>query len=85
MDKLISDVLVYSRVLQMELKRDRVDVDKLVRGIISTYPNLQARNADVVIEGHLPAALGNEAALTQCFSNLLDNAVKFVAPGVRPA
>ena len=32
----------------------------------------------------MPQVLGNEAALTQCFSNLLDNAVKFVAPGVRP-
>jgi signal transduction histidine kinase len=28
--------------------------------------------------------LGNEAALTQCFSNLLGNALKFVAPGTRP-
>ena len=28
--------------------------------------------------------LGNEAALTQCFSNLLGNAIKFVAPGTRP-
>ena len=32
----------------------------------------------------LPALLANEAVLTQCFSNLLGNAVKFVAPGVRP-
>ena len=28
--------------------------------------------------------MGNEAGLTQCFSNLLGNAVKFVKPGVRP-
>jgi signal transduction histidine kinase len=28
--------------------------------------------------------MGNEALLTQCFSNLLGNAVKFVAPGTRP-
>ncbi len=28
--------------------------------------------------------LGNEAGLTQCFSNLLGNAVKFVPPEVRP-
>jgi signal transduction histidine kinase len=27
---------------------------------------------------------GNEASLTQCISNLLDNAVKFVAPGAVP-
>ena len=28
--------------------------------------------------------MGNEAALTQCFSNLLGNAVKFVKPGEKP-
>jgi signal transduction histidine kinase len=28
--------------------------------------------------------LGNEALLTQSFGNILDNAVKFVAPGVKP-
>jgi signal transduction histidine kinase len=28
--------------------------------------------------------LGNESLLTQCFSNLLENAVKFVADGVQP-
>jgi signal transduction histidine kinase len=32
----------------------------------------------------LPRVLGNEAALTQCFSNLLGNAIKFVARGTRP-
>jgi signal transduction histidine kinase len=28
--------------------------------------------------------LGNEGFLTQCISNLLGNAVKFVAPGIQP-
>jgi signal transduction histidine kinase len=32
----------------------------------------------------VPTVVGNESLLTQCFSNLLGNAVKFVAPGVRP-
>jgi signal transduction histidine kinase len=30
------------------------------------------------------AVLANEAALTQCFSKLLNNALKFVAPGTKP-
>ena len=37
-----------------------------------------------MIEGKLPSVLGNTAGLTQCLSNLLGNAVKFVAPGVHP-
>ena len=32
----------------------------------------------------MPVVLGNEAGLTQCFSNLLGNAVKFVKPGEKP-
>jgi signal transduction histidine kinase len=28
--------------------------------------------------------MGNSASLTQCLMNLLDNAIKFVAPGIRP-
>ena len=31
-----------------------------------------------------PLVLGNPAALTQCFANLLGNAVKFVPPGLKP-
>jgi CheY-like chemotaxis protein len=36
------------------------------------------------VEGRLPVVLGNEAGLTQCFSNFLGNAVKFVRPGQKP-
>src|SRR4030095_14439674 len=41
-------------------------------------------NASVRIEGQFPLVQANEAGLTQCVSNLLGNAVKFVAPGVIP-
>ena len=61
-----------------------VDVERLLRGIIETYPAFQPPQVEIQIEGPLPRVLGNEAALTQCFSNLLGNAIKFVAPGTRP-
>jgi signal transduction histidine kinase len=77
-------MLVYSKVLRPDLSLEPVDVDNLLRGMIETYPNLQEPGATVLLEGSLPAVIGNEAALTQCFSNLLDNAVKFVSPGVKP-
>jgi signal transduction histidine kinase len=84
MDKLIRDVLAYSRALQLDLRLERVDVEKLLRGIFESYLDFQEPKAEVIIEGELPAVLANEAALTQCFSNLLNNAVKFVAPGTKP-
>jgi signal transduction histidine kinase len=84
MDKLIQDVLQYSQVLRLDLPLERVDAGPLLRGILESYPDFQEPQAEVIIEGGLPAVLGNEAALTQCFSNLLNNAVKFVAPGTKP-
>ncbi len=84
MDRLIQDVLQYSRLARSELKLAPVDVQGLLRGIIETYPAFQPPHVEIQIEGPLPRVLGNEAALTQCLSNLLGNAIKFVAPGRRP-
>ena len=84
MDKLIQDVLQYSRLARSELRLGPVDVQALLRGIIESYPSFQPPQVEIQIEGTLPRVLGNEAALTQCFSNLLGNAIKFVAPGTRP-
>jgi signal transduction histidine kinase len=50
--------------------------------MVQTYPNLQG--ADIRVEFADLLVLGNESLLTQCFGNLLDNAVKFVAEGVKP-
>jgi PAS domain S-box-containing protein len=84
LDNLIQDVLAYTRVLRDEVKIEPVDLDALVRQIIGTYPQLQPGNAEIDIEGVLPKVLGGEASLAQCISNLLTNAVKFVAPGTKP-
>jgi signal transduction histidine kinase/HAMP domain-containing protein len=84
MDKLIQDVLNYSRVVQGDFPLAPVDVAQLLRGIIDTYPNFASEKSEILIKEPMPAVLGNEAMLTQVFSNLIGNAVKFVAPGVKP-
>jgi PAS domain S-box-containing protein len=84
MDKLIQDVLTYSQVLRTDLELEPVDVSKLLRGMIESYPNFQEAKMEITIDQDLPRVLGNEAALTQCLSNLLTNAGKFVAPGTKP-
>jgi PAS domain S-box-containing protein len=84
LDELIRDVLNYSRIVREELKLERVDVEKLLHGILDTYPSLTAGGGTVEVEGPLPSVVGNVAALTQVFSNLLGNAVKFVKPGEPP-
>jgi signal transduction histidine kinase len=85
MDELVRDILNYSRVARDDVQLQPVDVAKLIQEIIATYPALHPASADIKIEEGLPAVLASEAALTQIVSNLLGNAVKFVAPGVRPS
>jgi PAS domain S-box-containing protein len=82
LDRLIQDVLSYSGVLHAKGLMKPVELDGLVRDIIAIYPNGQ--KAEFHIQGKLPKVLGNEAFLTQCFSNLLGNALKFVAAGTTP-
>jgi signal transduction histidine kinase len=85
MDMLIQDVLTYTQVAGEKMTLTSVDADKLVRAVIESYPQLHPSNAEIHIEGVLPKILGNEAGLAQCISNLLTNAVKFVAPGTKPS
>lgn len=84
MDNLIQDALNYNRVVLEKLPLVPVDLEELLSGMLKSYPELQPPRALIQFEGALPVVLGNVSGLTQCFSNLLGNAVKFVAPGVRP-
>ena len=84
MDMLIQDVLTYTSVLHSDMKASVVDLDLLVRQVIQTYPELHAEGVTIKIEGLLPKVLGHPAAISQCISNVLTNAVKFVAPGTAP-
>jgi PAS domain S-box-containing protein len=84
MDMLIQDVLTYTTILHSEMKLSVVDLDILVRQVIQTYPQLHGGEGRIQIEGLLPKVLGHPAAISQCISNLLTNAVKFIALGTIP-
>jgi two-component system, chemotaxis family, CheB/CheR fusion protein len=84
LDELVRDSLGYAKIIREELPLHAVDVCQLLRGMLHTYPNLQPSEAEIHIECDQVLVCGNEAGLTQCFSNLLGNAVKFVPPGAKP-
>jgi signal transduction histidine kinase len=84
LDQLIRDVLSYTRMLHSPLPMEPVDLDRLVRDIVETFPNGQPIKPEVQIKGTLPKVMGNEALLGQCVSNLLSNGAKFVSPGTTP-
>jgi PAS domain S-box-containing protein len=84
LDRLIQDVLSYTRIIHSSVPMEPVDLDRLVRDIVETYPNGQPIKPQISIKGTLPKVMGNEALLTQCISNLLNNGAKFVSPGTTP-
>jgi len=84
MDRLIKDVLAYSRVARAGIQLKSVPLDRLLRDLIESYPDLKAHAPSINLKGPFPAVLANEPILTQCIANLLGNAVKFVATGVTP-
>jgi PAS domain S-box-containing protein len=84
LDHLIQDVLNYSKLVRQDLPIERVDTQALVQEIITSYPNLHIHQGAIEVVGPLPPVSGSPAALTQVFSNLLGNAVKFVKPGSSP-
>jgi signal transduction histidine kinase len=85
LDQLILDVLSLSRLNngQMDITHS-VDLEKLLNQIIHERQALQPPRAQIKIQKPLFKICGHEALITQCLSNLLDNAVKFVSPGVHP-
>jgi signal transduction histidine kinase len=80
LDQMILDVLTFSRVARTDLKLEKIDLEKFVRQILEQHP---APHAEIQIQS-LPEILGHLPSLTQAFSNLFNNAVKFVTPGVTP-
>jgi PAS domain S-box-containing protein len=84
LDVLIQDALNYSSAVLDDWPVHAIDPRRLLTELIDSYPDLQTWKGEIRIENPLPRVMGNEAALTQCFSSLLRNAVKFVEPGTAP-
>jgi signal transduction histidine kinase len=84
LDRLILDALNYTKAVLLQVPLEPIALAPLLRGLVETYPNLHPDKADIAIPAELPDVLGDGSLLTQCFSNLLGNAVKFVPPGARP-
>jgi signal transduction histidine kinase len=84
MDRLVRDLLTYSRIARSEVRLEPVSLDILVRDIVSHYPEMQQPRAKISTRGELHRVIAHEPSLAQAISNLLNNAVKFVAPGVKP-
>jgi signal transduction histidine kinase len=78
MDRLISAVLKLARSGQRRFHYEALDMNLIIGEIAGTLKHrLSEQGAEVVIEP-LPTLVGDRLAVEQIFSNLLDNAVKYL-------
>ena len=84
MERLIHDILTYTRLARADNQVQPVSVDKLVPELIQQYSEMQPPHADISIRQPLHSVLAHEPSLAQAISNLLANGVKFVARGTTP-
>lgn len=85
MDRLISDLLAYSRLTRENLTLVRAPLEHVVDEALALLRgDIEESGALVEVDRELPAVEADPAVLTRVVMNLVANALKFVEPGVRP-
>ncbi|MEY4939578.1 MAG: hypothetical protein RIQ93_1313 [Verrucomicrobiota bacterium] len=84
MSALIRDLLEYSRITRAELLIESIDPTDIIGEAADAQQHERSPEAKIELRGPFPRVQANRPALAQALSNLLGNAVKFVAPGVTP-
>jgi len=82
MDRLIGALLKLSREGQRQFQPQFIDMSQLLRSTLEALAH-QAQDVNAKISiGELPTITSDRLALEQVFSNLMDNAVKYLRAGV---
>ena len=85
MEKLIQDLLAYSRLSRTEIQKQSVDLSLIVnRALEELDSQIKEVQAQITVDRPLLTVLGNRTILLQVVNNLLSNAIKFINPEVRP-
>jgi signal transduction histidine kinase len=82
MDRLISAILSLTREGRREFSPVSIDMRDLIDGIVATLAHQAAQAEARIMVGALPRIESDRLALEQIFSNLIDNAIKYLKPGV---
>ncbi|MET0998156.1 MAG: ATP-binding protein [Marmoricola sp.] len=84
MDMLIADLLNYSQTQNAELTLQSVSLDEMVDQIAQDLGDTHHQEIPVVAHPPLGRVIADRTLVRQLLTNLIGNAVKYVAPGVAP-
>jgi light-regulated signal transduction histidine kinase (bacteriophytochrome) len=84
MQRLINDLLLYSRVGKGEMAIAPVNCDTVVAMACQNLQTAITQSKGSVSADKLPMVLGNDAQLVQLLQNLVGNAIKFARQDVAP-
>jgi signal transduction histidine kinase len=86
MDGMIADVLEFSRLARTDLPMEKLAVRVAVEEALALLKStVEARKAKLEVSvGHDLSAMAHQQTLVQVLTNLVSNALKFVAEGTRP-
>lgn len=77
MERMITDLLGYSRVQSQERAHEEVDCEELFKQILSNLRVSIAESNAVITRDRLPVVMGDSSLLMHVVQNLLSNAIKF--------
>jgi signal transduction histidine kinase len=80
MDRLIAAILKLSREGRRVMMPERIDMSAFLRGIADTLQHQSAASGAQIAIETLPELTADRVMLEQIFSNLLENALKYLAP-----
>ena len=82
MDRLINAILRLSREGRRVLTPERIELGKLFDCVAATVRHrADELGAEIVVDHGLPSLVSDRLALEQIFSNLIENALKYLKPG----
>jgi two-component system sensor histidine kinase/response regulator len=83
MQKMILDILTFSRVGREDLKLEKIDCNQIVQDVLGEFEAVIAQKRARVIHDTLPTLEGCSTLIRVLFQNLIGNALKF-QDGTKP-